>query len=205
MYFPDSFIDAFNHAMLYEVGPFWNPNDDDVIYGRIDTREQRKKVGYVNIPQDRGGETKYGIAQNSNKNIRVRDLDLDGAMDVYFREYWIRGKCDALTYPITIIHFDGCVNHGVTRASKFLQRAAGISESKVDGVIGNGTLAAVLDIDPSEIIHNISQIRSDFYQSIVNRDPSQGIFLNGWMRRINEVTEYTHMRIYSDISSGENF
>lgn len=186
--YPPEFVDAFNHAMLYEVGAFWDPTDPDVIDGNIQTREQRRKVGYVNIPQDRGGETKYGVAQRANPDIPVRDLNLYGAMAVYFYKYWLVGKCDRMPYPLTIIHFDGCVNHGPVRAAKFLQSAAGVG---VDGQIGDVTLQAIAEQDQATIIQNISAARAQFYNDIVARNPSQQMFLNGWMRRINEVTEYT--------------
>jgi lysozyme family protein len=186
--FSDDFLNAFDHAMHYEVGAFWNPNDPDVQQGLIDTKDQRRKVGYVNIPQDRGGETKYGVAQKANPNVNVRSLDLDGAMDVYFNKYWLRGACDQLPHPIPIIHFDGCVNHGIGRANKFLQQAAGVD---ADGDIGQMTIDAVNNMDPRQLIENIANIRTDFYNSIVERDPSQAMFLKGWMRRITEVTDFT--------------
>lgn len=185
---PQDFVTALNHTMLYEVGAFWNPNDPDVIAGNISTREQRKKVGYVNIPSDRGGETKFGVAQKANTNVSVYNLDLNGAMQVYFNAYWLRGSCDQLNHPISLIHFDGCVNHGIGRANKFLQRAVGAAE---DGQIGPRTIAAVNDADPAEVVKRLSQIRVDFYNAIVQRDPSQAMFLNGWLRRINEVTQFT--------------
>lgn len=188
MNYPREFVDAFDHAMLYEVGGFWNPTDPDVIEGNWTTREQRKKVGYVNIPADRGGETKYGVAQNANPNVNVRNLTLDGAMNVYFTNYWLRGKCDKLPYPVSLIHFDGCVNHGIGRANKFLQRAVGVID---DGVIGPITLRKINETDPAVLIESVADQRSDFYHAIVKRDPSQGIFLKGWMRRINEVRDFT--------------
>lgn len=184
----EDFVKAFDHSMIYEVGSFWNPEDPEVVAGKYSTREQRKKVGYVNIAADRGGETKYGVAQNANPQVRVRDLDLEGAMEVYFQNYWLRGKCDKLPYPVSLIHYDGCVNHGIGRANKFLQRAVGVTD---DGVVGPGTLAAVNEGDLSQIIQSISEQRANFYQAIVKRDPGQGIFLKGWMRRIDEVTDFT--------------
>jgi lysozyme family protein len=187
MDFTEAFVDAFNHAMIYECGPFWDPTDPDVIAGNCSTREQRRKVGYVNIPTDRGGETKYGIAQNSNPNVNVRNLDLNGAMEVYFQNYWFRGKCDKLSPPVSSIHFDGCVNHGIGRANKFLQRALGVAD---DGVVGSGTLAAASAADALEVVQSIAKQREDFYRAIVNRDATQGVFLNGWLRRINEVRDF---------------
>lgn len=187
MEFDRDFIDAFNHAMIYEVGSFWNPNDEDVIQGKFQTREQRQKVGYVNIPADRGGETKYGVAQKANPDINVRNLDLAGAMEVYFRDYWYVGKCFLLPYPVSLIHFDGCVNHGPRRAAKFLQQAVGVP---TDSVIGNQTIDALDAMSYADAIKSISDQRVDFYNAIVRNDPSQKIFLKGWMRRITEVTEF---------------
>lgn len=188
MEFTQDYVDAFNHAMIYEVGAFWNPSDPDVIVGNTETRDQRRKVGYVNIPADRGGETKYGIAQNANPNVKVYTIDLEEAMGVYYNSYWLRGRCDKLTPAIALIHFDGCVNHGTGRASKFLQRAVGVVE---DGQIGPGTIGAVLEADPQQVIENLSQIRTQFYKAIAEKNPSQKIFLNGWLRRIDEVTAFT--------------
>ena len=183
----EAFTEAFNHAMLEEVGQHWDPNDPEVIQGLINTRQQKRKVGYVNIKQDRGGETKYGIAQNANPNIFVRDLDLEDAMEVYFNEYWLRGKCDKLPYAVALIHFDGCINHGIPRANKILQQAVGVS---VDGAVGNQTLSAVNVAGQQDLIQSISNIRTDFYHSIVQRDSTQSIFLNGWLGRISRVTVF---------------
>lgn len=183
-----AFLHAFDHAMLYEVGGFWNSNDPDVITGRMDTRERQQKVGYVNIPADRGGETKYGIAKNANPSVYIRGLNLDQAMDIYFQKYWLRGYCNLIPYPLSTIHFDGCANHGPSRACKFLQRAAGVTE---DGIIGRQTVAAIHSKGQAGVIRNLAEIRTDFYQSIVSRNPSQRIFLKGWLRRIDEVEDYS--------------
>lgn len=188
MEFTEEFKAAFDHAMIYEVGAFWNPNDPEVIKGLCQTREQRRKVGYVNIAADRGGETKYGIAKKANPSVNISLLNLNGAMQTYFNEYWLRGKNDKLPYPISLIHFDGCVNHGVGRAAKFLQRAANVND---DGIIGNGTLAAIKAADPKSLIKSISEQRINFYNGIVARDASQKTFLKGWMRRIDEITDFT--------------
>ena len=182
------FVSAFNEVMKFEIGAFFDPSDPDVILGSLVTNAQRKNVGYVNIPADRGGETKYGIARNSHPDVNVRTLDLNGAMEIYYDEYWLLGNCDKLKNPIFLIHFDGCVNHGIGRSNKFLQQAVGVN---ADGQIGPMTIGAIEKADPREVINNISQIRTNFYNSIVQRNPSQKIFLAGWLRRISEVTAFT--------------
>lgn len=184
--FSQEFIDVFNHTMKYEVGMFWDPSDIEVIKGLCNTKTQKKKVGYVNDPLDTGGETKFGIAQNHTKK-RVIDMTLEDAMVHYFNNYWLASNCNEMPAALAIIHFDGCVNHGVKQAGKFLQRAIDI---EADGIVGARTLAKVYNNDISMLINNIADQRESFYRRIVERNPSQQRFLKGWMTRITEIRDY---------------
>lgn len=190
--FNDDFLYAFNHAMLYEVGGFWNPDDPAVQEGAIGDRSSCRKVGYVNDPDDAGGETKYGIAKNGNPDVDIATLDLVGAMDIYCNRYWFEGSCDKLPGAVAIIHFDGCVNHGVGRANKFLQSAVG---AQPDGQIGPRTLDAVNSMDQEDIIRSIAQQRTAFYNAIVKAKPTQAKFLKGWLARINDVTNFALSKV----------
>ena len=185
--YTDAFEAAVDHAMLYEVGGFWKLTPE-VEAGLIGTAAQRKAVGYTNDPHDNGGETKFGVAKNANKDLDIRNLDWDGAKEVYYRRYWINGSCDKLPGRIAVLHFDGCVNHGVGRANKFLQRALGVS---VDGVIGPATIAEANSMDEFELCNSICDQRVQFYKDIVSNNPSQGRYLGGWLRRIDEMREFT--------------
>ncbi len=188
MQFTKEFLYAFNHSMIFEVGGFWNPNDPEVIAGLSQTKEQRRKVGYVNIPQDRGGLTKYGVAQNANPRVDVQNLNLAGAMRVYFDSYWTTAKCAQIPYPVQIMHFDAAVNHGVGTAAKMLQEAVGVT---ADGAIGPATLSKMREIPPVELINRLNAIRVARFNRIVQRNPSQQMFLRGWLNRAAAVHKYT--------------
>jgi len=190
--FSKEYTDAFNHLMLDEVGPLWNPKDPDVIAGSITTPEQKKKVGYVNIKQDTGGETKFGVAKNANPDLDITNLTMEQAMQVYFDRYWIPGKCDKLSAAVSAIHFDGCVNHGVGRANKFLQTSVGVT---ADGSIGPVTLNTISIKNQKEIVEAISALRLKFYNDIVANKPSQKVFLKGWTNRIKNITSYALSKI----------
>lgn len=185
--FDEAFRSAFAHSMIYEIGAFFDPNDPEVIAGACETKAQKKKVGYVNIKEDSGGLTKYGVAQNANPEIDVQNLDLAGAMEVYERKYWKLAKCDKLPSPVSLMHFDIAVNMGVGRAAKLLQIAVGVNP---DGVIGPMTLNAVNCTNPRVILEKLSKAREDRYNSIVANNPSQSKFIKGWLRRNDEVTQY---------------
>jgi lysozyme family protein len=193
--YPKSFEHAVNHAMLYEVGSHWNVDIPGVREGLIATREQRRNVGYVNDPLDNGGETKYGVARRPNPDLDITNIDWEAAKRVYFRRYWLAANCDDLTLMsarLAVLHFDGAVNHGVGRAGRFLQRAVGATE---DGDVGPATLRAVSRAISARgdiaICHLICDFRTAFYEAIIARNPSQERFRRGWMRRINEMREYT--------------
>lgn len=185
--YSNAFEKAVDHAMLYEVGGFWRLTPE-VEAGLIATKEQRKAVGYTIDPNDRGGETKFGVAKNANPDIDVTDLTWAHAKDVYFKRYWIAGKCENMAGRVAVLHFDGCVNHGVGRAAKFLQRALGVTD---DGAIGPGTLAALNSKDPIEVCNSICNQRVKFYDKIIANDPTQAKYRNGWMRRIDEMRVFT--------------
>lgn len=184
-----AFDKALNHAMLYEVGGFWNLEAPGAREGLIKTAAQRKACGYVNDPADRGGETKYGIAKNANMDLNIATLDWEGAKRVYYKRYWVPGDCQDLPPRLAIVHFDGCVNHGVGKASIFLQKAVG---ADADGDIGPATLAKVAAADELATIDKICELREAFYRRIVANNPSQARFLTGWLRRINEIKAYAH-------------
>ena len=188
--FSQGFLDVFHHTMNYEVGGFWDPEDLDVVAGNISTKIQRTKVGYVNDPLDRGGETKFGIAQNATKKV-VRDMTLEDAMVHYYNNYWLAPNCNLMPPKVALLHFDGCVNHGPKQAGKFLQRALGV---EADGAVGARTLDAINSLTDAEIIDvlaNIADQRAHFYNRIVERNPSQQKFLKGWLKRITEVHQYS--------------
>jgi len=182
-----AYENAVNHAMLYEVGGHWKLTPE-VEAGLIETREQRRAVGYVNDPDDAGGETKYGVARNANPDLDITNLVWEDAKAVYYKRYWLAGSCDKLPSRVAVLHFDGCVNHGIARANKFLQRSVGADD---DGVIGNITLGLIQDALEIDLCHNICDQREKFYNEIVANKPSQRKYLGGWMRRISEMREFT--------------
>lgn len=188
-----AFDAAVNHAMLYEVGGHWELNDA-ACQGLIDTRANRISCGYVNDPDDAGGETKYGISKNANPDVDISSLDWDGAKEIYYNKYWLAGKCDELPGRIAVLHFDGCVNHGVGRANKFLQKALAESDSAFENLnfedIGPSTLDKLESQAGIDVCNSICDQREKFYRDIVANKPSQAKFLNGWLRRIKEMREF---------------
>jgi lysozyme family protein len=184
--FTQAFIKAVSHAMTYEVGPF-DENDPETVSGLISTQTQRRKVGYTNDPVDAGGETKFGVAKSGNPNTNITSLTWPEAQQIYYDRYWIAGGCQLLSPRLAVLHFDGCVNHGVSRASKFLQEVIGANQ---DGQVGPATAKLANSKNDLEVCSLLADRREKFYRAIVASNPVQARFLNGWLRRINEMREF---------------
>lgn len=137
--------------------------------------------GWANHPNDPGGLTRYGITQRDYPDIDLMNLTLDGAKAIYKRDYWDAIKGDHLPSMIATLVFDSAVNQGVFRATRFMQKALGVS---VDGIIGKQTLSAAQNADPYEFATLFGAERALHYASLSTFD----VFGKGWMRRLLRTT-----------------
>ena len=80
--------------------------------------------GYVNDPNDLGGETNYGITKRFYPDVDIKNLTREQAKDIYKRDYWDKNRVESLPENLWHIFFDMCVNMGRGTAVKILQRAA---------------------------------------------------------------------------------
>lgn len=162
--------------------------------------------GYSNDPNDRGGATNLGITQSTLDRARkqmpdlpekVEDLTREPAAEIYRVLYWEASKADMMPYPLSTLHFDAAVNHGVGGAGKLLQKTLNNYAQKagldvcvdVDGAVGPKTLAALCQcLDLKGNVPLICEIycneREKYYRSIVENNPSQAKFLRGWLNRL---------------------
>lgn len=158
-----------------------------------------KSEGYYSDDKaDHGGATKWGVTQASYdrwraknaKTLRhVRDMEADERDAIYFEDYWMPGKCGQMPVPLDYVHFDGCVNHGVGQANKFVQRALGVA---ADGDIGPQSIRALQeDIAAGKVddlTRSVLDQRRSFYHHLAENDPSQERFLNGWLNRLDSIS-----------------
>lgn len=96
--------------------------------------------GYVDDPNDRGGETNWGISRRAYPTLNIKALTLADAKDIYRRDYWRLCACDEMPPLTACAVFDLAVNAGRFAAVKDLQLALRLNS---DGVLGPHTMAAV--------------------------------------------------------------
>lgn len=147
----------------------------------------RKEGGYVNHPLDRGGETKYGITKRNYPHLDIRSLTTQQAAQIYYDDYWKANGLD-LHYPSEIqgYAFDCFVNHGRKTFGKILQYALNDCghDLIVDGIIGVKTIKALREQNDSRYFLLQLKIRRIYmYGLIVVSNPSQLVFLLGWLKR----------------------
>lgn len=83
----------------------------------------RHEGGYVNDPRDPGGETKFGISKRAYPALDIKSITEEQAKGIYKRDYWDKAGCGALDWPLCLVHFDACVNLGVSRGNEIKAKA----------------------------------------------------------------------------------
>lgn len=137
--------------------------------------------GYVNHPNDPGGETIYGISRRSHPDVWAKGRPtMEDAQRIYHRDYWLPIKADSLPFPVALMVFDAAVNAGNRRAAMLLQRALRVT---ADGSIGPVTLAAANRADTRTLVNHIAAERIVFNSGLSN----WGSFGLGWSRRVVDV------------------
>ena len=133
--------------------------------------------GYVNDPDDPGGETKWGISKRSYPDLDIKNLTREQAKAIYRRDFWDRIHADKLPDGVAFQAFDFAVNSGIETAVRHLQRALGVAD---DGYWGPVTQAAAALVDESDAIMRLCGLRLMFMTTLKNW-PQHG---RGWARRI---------------------
>lgn len=167
--------------------------------------------GYSNHGADKGGETYAGIsrvnwpgwpgwkyidaikktssvAARINSEASSDPLLLKAVEDFYKQHFWDKNRLNEFnSQAIANEVFDTGVNMGTTVAARFLQEALVLLGDKlvVDGLIGNMTIARVNAYpSPNALVKLLNLLQGQRYLSIVKSNPSQKVFLKGWLNRV---------------------
>jgi lysozyme family protein len=136
--------------------------------------------GYVNHPNDPGGETNFGItvavARENGYTGDMRTIPASVVADIYKRKYWDKVRADQMPESVRYALFDYAVNSGVSAAVRALQRVCGVAD---DGIIGPKTIAAASTYH-GHLGAALCGHRLQFMADL----RTWGTFGKGWARRI---------------------
>lgn len=151
--------------------------------------------GYVNDPDDPGGETNFGISKRRYTEVDIKTLTRTGAIALYARDFWNPLYEKLPTQKIADKLFDASINmtHGDTRpyfetdmqAVRLLQQAlndhgSGVTE---DGRFGPQTLMAVRMM-PADILLRAFRTRlAMHYAALIAADPVRKKYARSWFWR----------------------
>lgn len=133
--------------------------------------------GYVNDPNDPGGETNWGISKRSYPNVDIKNLTRDQAKEIYRRDFWDRIDGEGLQDGVAFQVLDFAVNSGIETAIRALQRAVGTAD---DGHWGPASKAAAAKMSEADQIMRLNAERLDFMTRLSNWKFHGA----GWARRI---------------------
>lgn len=159
--------------------------------------------GYQKHPNDRGNYnslkqlvgTNWGIAAfvyedwigRPPTESDMRNMSAATARNIYKTKFWDDILGDQIQdQAVANIFFDGRVNHGRT-GTTIMQRVLGVS---VDGRVGPQTLQAINQANPAQVYTAYREARKRFYHELVVKRPSDSVFLDGWIKRIESFQEY---------------
>lgn len=174
-------------------------------------RAMAHEGGYSNHPADKGGETYKGIARKfhpswdgwmiidaykKNNSIKALtdDMELNQLVYEFYEEkFWNSNRLGELkSQDIANELFDTGVNVGKSKAARMLQIALNLlnrnekdyADIKVDGVIGPNTISLTNSYPRPEVLLKVlNGIQFSHYMAICQKDPSQEVFFQGWLKR----------------------
>ena len=170
--------------------------------------------GISDHPADKGGYTAYGVSTALMKDICsrrggqaflsglglvppvnrafMRKITKDTAARIFNFEFWLPLALDEIPDPLACVWYDMAVNHGKGRATRLIQQALNNSLKaglKVDGASGPLTKKAAMKAG-KVCAQEALRLRMTFFNNLCQANPSQQVFLNGWLNRAKDLQKY---------------
>jgi len=137
---------------------------------------------FTSDPNDRGGDTKFGISQRAYPELDIKNLTEEKAKQIYKRDYWNKVNADKIDSQLIAENiFDTAVNMGVRTASRMAQEVLEIEPA--DGIIGPQSLKHINDSPVDLFISKYTLHKVSHYVEICKKNKSQKKYLLGWMNR----------------------
>ena len=174
------------------------------LFSKISSVILQHEGGYVNDPNDRGGEANMGITIATWRAYAPSDLGIEATTNtlrnmtkeqaeiIYYNHYWEpKGFCKLETIKIALMLYDWTITSGraVTQVRKMLHNEYNIN-LVVSNTMDDDMIHCINAIeDQEQLLSRIAEVRKEYYRSltITNGEPNTQVrFLTGWINRVND-------------------
>jgi lysozyme family protein len=145
----------------------------------------RSEGGWVNNPNDPGGETNLGVTKAvweeyvGHPVTTMKNLTKDDVAPLYEQKYWRACYGEVLPRGLDFLCFSFGINAGSGRSVKLLQQSLGLVS---DGIIGPKVMQKLRESNIADVIKSFSESRREYYKSLKNFP----IFGKGWISRTDK-------------------
>jgi lysozyme family protein len=152
----------------------------------------KNEGAYVYRANDNGGATNFGITQETLSRWRgsaasvedVKNLTVTEAEAIYLEKYWNKMLLsDVANQELATIILDAGINRGPGAITFYLQHILDLPE---DGIMGHQTVNAINAADPKELARSLVKAIQRGYAQIVEHNPKQSEFIDGWIARTHK-------------------
>lgn len=142
--------------------------------------------GYVNDPDDLGGETNFGITKRRYPELDIKNLTKDAAKQIYYRDFYQKMGLQHVGNDLLALHImDMGINAGRRTAVQLLQEI--LLGCTVDGILGRNTGERLLHaMETTDMVSAYKAKRVEKYYEVSLRRRNAK-FLKGWIRRVNNT------------------
>jgi lysozyme family protein len=165
--------------------------------------------GYTNHPKDPGGATNKGITQKVYDEYRLSKkhplvnvkhiLDYE-VNEIYETRYWNLVRAKWLKASLGLVMFDTAVNFGPNGAIRRLQKAL---QLKITGTWTQEISEIIHVCDAGKVALEICKLRKIWRNYRVKQNPTQKVFLKGWLNRDNDLINEVNKLLGAQILSSE--
>lgn len=159
---------------------------------------QDESTEFVNDPLDSGGPTKFGITQKTFEHYfgrlsstqEIKDMTIDVAKEIYYKNYWLALKCDKLiSLGVSTALFNSGALYGVKTTTLYAQDSANKlgADLKVDGIFGDKTADAINMLNSSSFLDGFHEQLMARIDTLCETNPKNERFRKGWTKRADRL------------------
>lgn len=150
-------------------------------------------------------EYKKSLNRPLKNNEVIRDLRIEPFVKDFYHSLWVSNNFGKIKDQNTAnILYDWFINSGYIAAKTKDPETFGVDEIlnrnfkkslKLDGRFDTDTIQAINQVDNVKLYNLIKYERINFYKNLVKKNPSQIVFLKGWLSRINSFVDLNPLKI----------